>query len=144
MILKTFGIDIPLVKPFFAIILIYIGIMLIVGFNKSSQPYVTTPFHQTTTERSIVFGAETISLSSFKNLHMPTTITLNVVFGKGKLILDPSIATTIKINSAFSNVQLPEETIVVLGSNTFKNHGPEKESQITILANVVFGNLVVV
>lgn len=153
-ILKAFfNIDIPIIKPAIALLLIYIGISLIIkpkltthcftdmehwddSCTCSSQEYKEE-------DSNFVFGSGTLDLNKLdQNLPSPAHISLNIVFGSGQLIINPKVPTTICIKTAFGQANLPDKSAVAFGSQVYYTH-PGQESQLHVHARVVFGSLTV-
>jgi hypothetical protein len=153
-ILKAFfDIDIPIIKPAIALLLIYIGISLITKpkmtvhcftdveeWNESCDCHSQANKENT---HNFVFSSGTLDLNQLPpDLAKPAHLSLNVVFGSGQLVLNPQIPTTLCIKSAFGQTTLPDKSTAVFGSQMYYSQ-PGKEPQLHIHAQVVFGNLTV-
>lgn len=153
-ILKAFfDIDIPIIKPAIALLLIYIGISLItkpkmtIGcFTDVDEWSESCDCHSHTSKEnthSFVFGSGILDLNQLPpDLEKPAHISMNVVFGSGQLVLNPNIPTTLCIKSAFGQATLPDKSTAVFGSQMYYSQ-PGKEAQLHVHVQVVFGNLTV-
>lgn len=153
-ILKAFfDIDIPIIRPAIAVLLIYIGINLIVKPNITFHSFTDADAWsescncsvkpQKGLEHNFVFGTGILNLNDLPaDLEKPAHISLNVVFGNGQLILNPDLPTTLCIKSAFGQANLPDKSTIAFGSQIYYTH-PGKEPQLHVHAQVVFGSLTV-
>jgi len=114
-----FGFAIPFIRIVFAVYLMYVGFMLLMGAvgyntniffpfgsNKSKVKYMS----HNRTSYSIVFANGTIDMSDIVIDQQPTTVEISIVFGNGFLILDPAIPTQITVNNVFSRTRFADGT----------------------------------
>ncbi len=67
---------------------------------------------------------------------------VNVIFGKGDVIIDPDKPVVIKVSSVFSGAHLPDGNVAAIGNSSYISPGYVKgERYISIRADVVFGEL---
>jgi hypothetical protein len=110
LILKGFHIvDLPLVKIFFAVVIIMFGIRILVGWPHHDH-YKSNGIHGRIvnsggTEYSTVFASQTIDLTDLKPDSQPLEI--NVVFGNAYVILPDDISFEIQPTSVFGSTQVP-------------------------------------
>ncbi len=142
LILKGFGLNLPLVKVFIAIIVILFGIKLLIGGSRSN---VGTGFGErkessSKVEYSTVFGSQTIDLSRGKLPNKPIEIT--AVFGSARVVLPSDVEFEINPTTVFGAMTLPNVEYYGFGNDTQKlNPGASKQA-IPIEANCVFGKMV--
>lgn len=148
-----FGFTIPFIRIIFAVYLLYIGFMLLLGAmgyntnvfypfscNKSKVKHIS----HNKTSYSVVFSEGTIDLSDIVITQQPTTIEISTVFGRSTLLLNPTIPTQLSVNNVFSHSILPDETeFAAMGEKTIA-FGPQNQTPALIIkANIVFSNFVV-
>ncbi len=146
LILKSiFHITIPLVRPFFGCVLIYLGLSIMMDpftdapnkksiiFGRSKvigKPNVVT--------YNVTFGSGEIDLSDLE-ITGPTHITINTVLGTTSLIVPAHIPTKVRVNALVARAGLPDETLVSFGRNVYTTS--DTEPNLILQANVVLGNL---
>jgi hypothetical protein len=158
MILKhVFNIDLPIVRIVFAGIIILFGLQLLLGKPDllSYSDSKTVIFHEKSIDQfpensadqefSTVFGRSVISLSSARIPEAMKSLKINTVFGNTELRLDPGMSYSIKTNSAFAGVMLPNGTVSALGSAEYSTpvQKSSKIRHLDIEINAVFAGVFV-
>lgn len=143
------GIKVNLFRLFPGTALVILGIVILFGhfgghhevFFDRRKVDLNEPFG----EKSIIFAEGTIDLNDLNSVKLGQKLKINVVFGSGRLILNPGIPTVVQASSAFSSLQLPGQSVNFLGSTEYRT-GEIKtgEPYLDIEANVVFGHLKVI
>lgn len=140
-----FGINLPIIRTVFAILLIYAGISLISGIKPINHKKTTvfdkvriTPDHGDI-RYSLVFSQGTIDLSNL-SASEPSTIAINVTFSAAEIVLNPAIPTKISVKTAFSSAHLPNEDIISFGTYTYSTH-PNTKAVLEITLNAVFSSV---
>lgn len=154
-VLKTFfGINIPLFKTAFAILLIYAGISMLAGgqrwhFYRNESIFFNNTKVQAEQGRrdyNIIFGSGTLDFTNVKPEPEAHKIEVTTVFGSGVLKVDPNIPVIIKVDAIFASAQFPDGTGISFGNYTYRS--PQKRGQnepyVEIEADVVFGSLTIV
>lgn len=147
LILKSlFHITIPLLRPFVGCVLIYLGLSIMMDPFNESVDKKTVLFgksllqaHEAINTYNITFATGVVDLSAM-HVGGPRSITVNIVFGSGELILNQATPTKVTVNALCSRATLPDETLVSFGRNTYKTVD-DREPMLTIHLNVVFGNV---
>jgi hypothetical protein len=154
-ILKAiFHINIPIVRTFFALILIYWGIRVLVGGAWCRTHTNTVLFSESTimasdqqSEYSIIFGRGVIDTSALKTFTKDKPIRINTVFGASVIKIDRATPTLVKVNSAFAAVKLPDGNVATFGNYLYKNKAytdaPDSIPRRIIELSTVFGNSIV-
>lgn len=152
-ILKSFNINIPLVRVIFAFLFIFLGISILVGYDSginngnniiifSDNSYKVTSIEKN--EYNIIFGKSIIDLSNVQ-LNNNEKITINVIFGSGEILLNPDTRVSIKANSAFGNTDMPNNSNITFGELNYQsninNEKHEDRPVIFIETNTVFASL---
>jgi len=93
-------------------------------------------------EYNIIFASGTVDLSKVKIENGVKKIKVNTIFAEGKVILNPDIPTLIKASSAFGELELPDRSSAIFGSQEYKigDIGTD-QGYLEIKANAVFGSL---
>jgi len=148
-----FGFAIPFIRIIFAVYLMYIGFMLLLGamgystnifFPFSSNKSKIKHMSRNKTSYSVVFASSTIDVSDITITHQPTTVEISTVFGNSTVILDPAIPTQITVNNVFSRTLFADGTeFTAMGEKTVTIGTENQSPQLIIKANVVFGNFVI-
>jgi predicted membrane protein len=145
-ILKSvFQITVPLVRPFFGGVLIYLGLSIMMDPFNESPDKKSVIFGRTTIIGSpiiktynVTFGSGVIDLSQL-TLEEPTQITINTVMGSSIVIL-PDVSAKVRVNAIFARAGLPDETLVSFGRNVYKTDD-EAEQKLFVQVNVILGNV---
>lgn len=142
----TFNISIPVVRIFFALFFVYLGISIITGgFGLKNNAIfsdikITNPVNNE--EYSIIFGQGKIDLSSIPVTDQKQFYKINVVFGSSDIIINNSLPYTVKTSAVFSGVKTPDGNITSFGNNVFhSNNSTQSDGLITIELNSVFSGV---
>lgn len=146
LILKSlFQITIPLIRPFFGCVLVYLGLSIMMdpfteSPDKKSVMFGTSKVHaqQQVTTYNVTFGSAVIDLSTM-DVTDQTEITVNTVLGASTILLNPLVPTKVRVNALVARASLPDETLVSFGRNVYKT--AHNESKLTLHVNVVLGNV---
>jgi len=147
----VFGINIPLIKTGFAILLIYAGVSMLTGgdrwFHKHNNTILfnesQVKVNRENQEYNIIFGSGMIDLSEIKPENGIKKVAINTIFGSGVLKINPDVPVIIKVDSVFANARFPDGTNISFGDYTYRS--PQKEGSegpvLEVEADVVFGSL---
>ena len=144
LILKSFGINLPLAKIFFAVIIILFGIKLLVGgsFRASIKGVKTNRVSGESADYSTVFASQKIDLSHVRPGDKP--IEINVVFGSAEVILPDDVAFKFDPTTVFGTLITPAQSYFGV-SNSANTINPEAEgSKVQLEINTVFGRTQIV
>lgn len=152
-VLKAFwGINIPLVRTAFAILLICTGISMLAGGNRwfykhdnhtvmfGDSAFKAWKHHDR--EYEIIFGSGVIDLRQMKPGADQKKIEISTVFGSGTVLLDPNLPVEFKVDSVFAGASFPDGSNINFGEHTYRtpNFKPG-EPYLEVEAEVVFGSL---
>ncbi|MGE0206503.1 MAG: LiaF domain-containing protein [Candidatus Babeliales bacterium] len=148
----VFNIDIPFIKIFFALFLIYLGFSMISDIGTSKKNRRTIAFKEQTIKPEkidnyykVMFGKAVIDLRHlYEQQEKAQTIKINTFFGETVLKINKNIPTKIIANVTFGTAQFPDNASISSGNYSYKNYSHETEPLIVINADVVFGSLSVV
>jgi len=141
----VFNLDFPFGRFIWAIFLILLGIQFLVGFT--FRPHSGTAmfsdavfeYEEGRSEYSCVFGKAYLDLSKVQ-LTQDTKIKVSTVFGEMVVRIDDSTNISIKGNSAFGNVVMPNGSTANFGDVVWKSSGyQETGPTLFIKAETVFG-----
>jgi len=141
-----FNIDFPVIRTFFALFIILLGIQILIGnrgkqsqncmFAESNFDYV-----ENQGEYNCVFGKSTFDLSNIE-ITENTNVKLSCVFGEFIVIINPESNIEINSSSAFGNLTLPNKNSHNFGSGNFRTKNFDKNKPyLKIKAEVAFGNM---
>ncbi len=147
---EVFHINIPIFKIILGLVLIYFGIRMLTGGllrnNQSKDEAIMTSRHFDYSKYNgaydIVFGSGVIDLFKVSEDELSKTVKVDVVFGNGKILINDSIPTMIKMETAFGTVQVPGNSINGFGEQVYTNaaYSPDKPF-LKIKASAVFGRI---
>jgi len=151
MILKAFGVNIPLFKIAFAFFFIFIGIKILIpgkwiGCNQSStgrdtlfaESIISGP--DVSGKYSVVFGSNKIDLTGLEIKEEDVKINVDVVFGASEIRVDSKKPVKISSSAVFGAIEMPGGNASVFGTSSYTSDSyKEGEPHILIGANVVFG-----
>ncbi len=143
------GLKINFFRLFPGVILLILGIIVLFGqfggyheviFDRKKID-LSEPFR----EKNIIFAEGIIDLNDLTQLESTKKIKINVIFGSGKLILNPEIPSVVHASSVFANLELPKKSVSFIGSTEYRS-GDIQDNQpfLDIEVNVIFGQLKVV
>lgn len=93
-------------------------------------------------EYNVIFASGTIDLSKVKIKDEVKKIKVNTIFAEGKVLLNPDIPTFIRASSAFGELELPDRSSVVFGSQKYKiGEIDTNQGYLEVEASAVFGKL---
>jgi len=153
MILRAvFNLDIPVFRIIFALVIIYFGVKLLVGrqafkgegnFSLFRSSDVT--MSESGGEYNVIFGQSNIDLSDIDISEKSKKVEVNVVFGSGNLLIDPTKPMKLNISTVFADCKLPHRNINFFGDSNYKTPSfVEGENYLMLNIDVVFGNVIVV
>lgn len=154
LVLKVlFHIDIPLMRIFLAVLLVYLGISIIAGGGFGfKRPHNTVLFEDSQVnptgsfdKYNVVFGRGEFDLSGISIANGTVTAEVNTVFGTALLKLDSQLPVKVIVNSAFAEARVPDGNSVVFGNQTYTSSTfKPDQNYLLITVNVVFGSLEIV
>lgn len=144
-----FGIKINFYRLFPGVALVILGVFVLFGQLGGDHEVIfdrkridlSEPFK----EKNIIFAEGIIDLGDLKLPESPKKIKINVIFGSGQLILNPTIPTIIQASTVFGNIQLPGQSVNFIGSTEYRSGNIQSGiSYLDIEANAIFGQLRIV
>lgn len=145
-----FHIDIPVFRIVMGILLLYLGFHIIFGnSSKNRERKISIEKHyrgnltnSNSSEYNIVFSSGTIDLTDWQEKAGGNYIEVNVVFGSGVVLINPSMNLVIEANTVFGEAILPGNRVSFLGSKKLQLP-TEGEEVIYLGLNTVFGSVIV-
>jgi predicted membrane protein len=146
---SVFHIKIPVFSIIIALIFIYLGLKILFGSfgiktSKNTVVFSSSELKSTnkSEEYNIIFGRGSIDLTDINLDEEKIYYEINVVFGKGEVLIDPNIPIVIKVSSVFASAHLPDGNVAAIGNNSYISPAYVKgEKHISVNADVVFGDL---
>lgn len=141
-------IHIPIFRVLLALLLVYLGVIVISGGFKPKQVKSDVIFSDATVtgvndskEMNVIFGRGVLDLTdpaTFK----PGRVEYNVIFSGGVININKNLPVRIRLDSAFAGARMPDGNIVSFGNSDFLTPSFKDEKEgLVIHANVVFGGL---
>ena len=105
-------------------------------FRESKMDY-----DETQREYNIIFGSGNIDLFKMQNTGN-RKIEVNVIGGRGSLIINDSIPTKVKMNAVFGSAEAPDKRANGFGETVYTTSSfKEGEPYVLIECNAVFGKI---
>jgi hypothetical protein len=148
-----FHIDIPFFRILFGLVVIYWGVCMLTGWHghhysggsRAIFTESTVSANESNKEFSVVFGKNTVDLTSLQPSDKFMRVESNTVFGDTLLIIDPAVPAKIKVSTAFAHASVPNGNETSFGELVYTTKDyKEGANSLIIEANVVFGNLKIV
>lgn len=146
-LLRSFNIDIPFGRIIIGLLIIYVGVVFLLGggifipdgntiiFN-SSNIKVTDNAEN---EYNIIFSSGIIDLTDLNPADAKDKIEINTIFGYSEVLLDSKKNISIDLSSVFGKATAPDGNTVTFGDYKFTNNVSESLSVIRIKSSTVFG-----
>jgi predicted membrane protein len=150
---SVFGINLPIVKTAFAILLIYLGISMLAGGNKwcyksdhnicfGNSRIKVDSLHK---EYNIIFGGGVIDLTDFPLEEGRNRIEINTIFGSGVIKINPEIPVAVRGDAVFASARFPDGHNSSFGGFNYRSpQFKEGGKYLEIEADVIFGSLEIV
>jgi hypothetical protein len=149
-----FHLNIPVFRILVALIIIFVGIQLLFGWQGKAWYYVHTD------ENNVIFGQSTRNATPltkeyniiFSNGELKVTepnpewvnskMEVNTIFGSGFITINPEIPAKIVTTAAFGRIITPDKQQSVMGDHVYQTPAlKENQPYLLIKATVVFGNM---
>jgi energy-coupling factor transporter transmembrane protein EcfT len=143
---NIFGFKINFFRLFPGVILLILGIIIIFGQFGGRHEVIfdrkTIDLNEPYIEKNIIFAEGEINLNDLEQLESGKKMKINVIFGSGKLVLNPEISTVVNASTVFGSLELPQRTVNFIGSTNYRfgDFQPEQPF-LDIEINVIFGQL---
>ena len=145
----VFGINIPLFRIAFALLIIYLGIRVLMGGHFCRMPSHSAVFSDVniqatskTGEYNVVFGRGVIDLSKVDLSQGSRKAKVSTVFGTGIIKIAPDQPVKIESDAVFASARFPDGNVISFGKYVYTTPSyREDTSSLTIKADVVFGEL---
>ena len=142
-----FGINIPLIRVAFGLLIIYWGMMMLSGqwnlFSwQKSYNYTYTTNAKTSDSYNVMFGTQNLDFSDI-DIDTPQTMNVNAVFGTTRVRLNENLPTRINASATLGTVVFPDSSTLTGGSRVYTTHNTSYQPVLTINANTTFGTIVI-
>ena len=149
-----FHVNIPVFRILVALIIIFIGIQMIIGWKSNSWCYVHDDEHNiifgqstkqatpATKEYNIIFSNGEVDITEQDPEWVNSKLEINTIFGSGLIRINPEIPVKIVSSAAFGRISTPDNQQSVIGDHVYQTPVvKENQPYLLIKASVVFGNL---
>ncbi|HEX3047535.1 MAG TPA: hypothetical protein VHY08_22480 [Bacillota bacterium] len=149
-----FHLNIPVFRILIALIIIFFGIQLLMGWKGNSWSYVHNDEHNvifgqadkqatpSTKEYNIIFSNSVVDITEPHPDWVNSKLEINTVFGSGLIRINPEIPAKIVTTAAFGRIITPDNQQSVMGDHVYQTPAlKENQPYLLIKANVVFGNI---
>ncbi len=151
---QILNIHIPIFRIVLGLIFIYIGVSILIGgfgpgYKSSNSLVFSKGTIQATTlgpEYNLIFSNGVVDLTKVNYQGKFQKTKINIIFSNGIIMVNPDLPAAIKVNSAFANADMPNNSSVSFGNNTYTTNTfePNSNNHLEIDASVVFGKLRVI
>jgi len=146
LLVNLLGIKINFFRLFPGVILIILGVVVLFGQFGSHDEVIfdqrKIDINESFKEKNIIFAEGIIDLNDLIGLETTKKIKINVIFGSGRLVLNPEIPTVVHSTSVFANTELPGNSVSFIGSTEYKPKDFQAGSPfLDIETNAIFGQL---
>jgi len=141
LILKGFGVSLPLAKIFFAVIVILFGIKLLIGgsWKTKSGGISTRSVKGDKIEYTTLFASQNIDLKHVRPGDKPIEVT--VVFGSAYVELPADVAFEVEPTTVFGSMITPRQSHFGFGDTRQVFNETSAGEKVFIEANSIFGRL---
>lgn len=149
-----FHLDIPVFRILIALIIIFIGIQMLLGWKGKSWYCVHKDEHNIifgqstkkatplTKEYNIIFSNGELDITELNPEWVNSKLEVNTIFGSGILKINPEIPAKIITSAAFGRIITPDNQQSVMGDHVYQTPAlKENQPYLLIKATVVFGNM---
>lgn len=151
-LLKAFGVNLPLVQTAFGFFLIFLGVRMLIGAwtplrvhtGASASAVMTNSVYRPESyaapmKYDVVFGKGVVDLTHLPQPEHDVFIEVNAIFSGVDVLVDPSLPWQLDGSSAFGAVKTPDRQVAAFG----EVHSAGKEvngPRLRIKAAAVFGS----
>ena len=148
---RAVPVRIPVIRVLVAVLLVYAGVRILVRgpitpegntavFSDSVMRYVPDKGR----EFNLIFSSGSVDLSAARPAGQTLHAEVNVIFGNGRLRIDPAQPVRVAMSSAFGTVDSPEGRSVAFGDMVYTTPSyREGQPALDIHATAVFGRLLI-
>lgn len=149
-----FHLNIPVFRILIALIIIFFGIQLLLGWKGESWYYVHNDEHNvifgqsiknatpSTKEYNIIFSNSKLDITEPNPEWVNSKLEVNAIFGSGFIKINPEIPARIVTSAAFGRIITPDNQQSVMGDHVYQTPAlKENQPYLLIKATVVFGNM---
>ena len=148
----TLHVDIPVVRIFFGLFLVYLGIQIITGGRgnaRESGPNVIFTHGRMVPDQNgeynVIFGKGDIDLTGIQAKDSSLPLKVNTIFGSSTIRLKAGAPVRVKSNSAFGSVRLPDGNHTALGTYFYQTKAwQEGKPFLDLEVNAVFSGVEVI
>lgn len=131
---EIFGISLPLVRLAFAVMLIYMGLLLIRNMRNDHSAYNRSSYHT-------VFNENVIDLTDLVYTKYPMVLDVSTTLGSSTIYIDKTVPTKIIAYTSFAEVKFPDNTSSAFGTTTYNSHYTKPD--LVLRVNTSFGKTVI-
>jgi hypothetical protein len=149
-----FHLNIPIFRMLIALIIIFIGIQMLLGWKGNAWYNVHRDDHNVifghstqnatpmSKEYNIIFSNGEVDVTEPNPEWVNSKLEVNTVFGHGILKINPEIPAKIVTTAVFGRMLTPDSGQTVMGDHGYQTPSlKENQPYLLIEANVVFGNM---
>jgi len=141
LVLRSFGVSLPLARIFFAAIIILFGVRLLMGgsWKARSGGINTRSVKGDKIEYTTLFASQNIDLKQIRPGHKPIEVT--VVFGSAYVELPADVAFEVEPTTVFGSLITPRQSHFGFSDDREIFNAASGGEKVFIEANAIFGRL---
>jgi hypothetical protein len=149
-----FHLNIPVFRMLIALIIIFVGIQMLLGWKGKPWYNVHSDEHNvifghsiqnatpSTKEYNIIFSNGEVDITDPNPEWVNSKLEVNTIFSSGLLKINPEIPAKIVTTAAFGRMFTPDNHQLVMGDHVYQTPAlKENQPYLLIEATVVFGNM---
>lgn len=149
----TFHVDIPVIRIFFGLFLVYLGIQVIAGGSRHPMgSSCDVVFREgkvladaKSGEYNVIFASGLVDLTGLEVKDKDVFLKTNTIFGSSKVKLKAGVPALVKTTSAFGAARTPDGNTAAFGNSVFKTKAyQEGKPHLEVEVAVVFGDCQVI
>ena len=148
-ILRAFGIKIPVMSIMFGLLFVYIGMSILTGgfgCKAKCRAFMNDLKVQASDakegEYSVIFGKGEVDLTALQPKESGEPVKVKTLFGESRIKVDPAKPYNMKIKAVFASAATPDGNVISFGEYTYKTESAkDSKNAINVEVDAVFGGV---
>ncbi len=148
-ILRAFGIKIPVMSIMFGLLFVYIGMSILTcGFGcKAKCKAFMNDLNVLASdakegEYSVIFGKGEVDLTALLPKEGGETVRVKTIFGESRIKIDTAKPVRVRIKAVFASAKTPDGNVISFGEYTYNTDSAKtSKSVLNVEVDTVFGGV---
>ncbi len=148
-LLRSFNINIPVIRIIFGLIIVYVGISILAGgsvFTTGDNNVIFSDINIRVTDKiedeyNIIFGNGIIDLREISPDNYGKKVEINTIFGASQILINPNTPISLEASAVFGRATAPDGSTVSFGDYSYRGGSTDDNNPLKIEANAIFGSL---